>query len=161
MSNERIEKSAVLQAPLDRVWRAVSDAAEFGSWFGMRADGPFQPGRRLQAAIVPTTVDDAIAEAQKPYEGVTFEIAVERMEEGRLFSFRWSHQTEPGEDPSAPPTTLVEFRLAEAEGGVRLTITESDFEQIPESRRKQVMEQNVGGWSGQLGLVAKYLALHP
>lgn len=49
MSTDRIEKSAVLRAPLDRVWRAISDSEQFGTWFGMRVDGPFAAGSRCRA----------------------------------------------------------------------------------------------------------------
>ena len=44
--NTSIEKHVVLRAPLDRVWRAISDAEEFGRWFGVRFDGPFVEGPR-------------------------------------------------------------------------------------------------------------------
>ena len=57
MSTDRIEKSIVLRAPLDRVWNAVSDAKQFGSWFGVAFDGPFKENTRLTGKIVPTTVD--------------------------------------------------------------------------------------------------------
>ncbi len=52
----------MLRPPLDRVWRAISDAEEFGRWFGVRFDGPFIAGSSVTAAIEPTTVDDAVAE---------------------------------------------------------------------------------------------------
>ena len=64
MSTDRIEKRVVLRAPLDRVWRAISDAEEFGRWFGVRFDGPFVEGASITAAIVPTTVDDEVARRQ-------------------------------------------------------------------------------------------------
>ena len=44
MNPDRIEKEVLLKAPLDRVWRAISHADEFGQWFGVRFDGPFEPG---------------------------------------------------------------------------------------------------------------------
>ena len=43
-STDRIEKTVLLRAPLARVWRAVSDAKEFGTWFGVEFDGPFVAG---------------------------------------------------------------------------------------------------------------------
>ena len=49
MDRDRIEKTILLRAPLKRVWRALSDSTEFGSWFGMRFDGPFEPGRTMRA----------------------------------------------------------------------------------------------------------------
>ena len=44
--SDRIEKSAVLHAPLERVWNAVGDSAQFGTWFGMAIDQPFVEGAR-------------------------------------------------------------------------------------------------------------------
>jgi uncharacterized protein YndB with AHSA1/START domain len=44
MSTDRIEKKVLLHAPLKRVWTALSDCTEFGTWFGMKFDGSFTPG---------------------------------------------------------------------------------------------------------------------
>jgi len=46
-SPDRIEKQAVLRAPVDRVWRAISDSAQFGAWFKARFHEPFAPGRSV------------------------------------------------------------------------------------------------------------------
>src|SRR6266550_2103126 len=106
MNTDRIEKNILLHAPLPRVWRAVSDATEFGTWFGMKFDGPFVPGARLRGVIAPTTVDAEVGKAQKSHEGTPFEIAIEQMEPERLFSFRWHpFAIEPGFDYSAEPMT--------------------------------------------------------
>src|ERR1700682_4985129 len=80
MTTDPIEKKVVLNAPLDRVWRAISDAKEFGAWFGMAFEGPFVQGPRLKGKIVPTTVDAEVAKLQKPHEGKAFEIAVDGIE---------------------------------------------------------------------------------
>ena len=89
MNTDRIEKKIHLRAPLKRVWRALAGSKEFGTWFGMKFDGPFTPGASMRGIIVPTQVDPEVANAQKKYEGITFEIAIEQMEPERLFSFRW------------------------------------------------------------------------
>ncbi|MCU1261386.1 MAG: Activator of Hsp90 ATPase 1 family protein, partial [Bryobacterales bacterium] len=89
MNTDRIEKKILLHAPRKRVWRALSDSREFGSWFGVKFDGPFEPGASMRGVIVPTTVNAEVANAQKEYEGMPFEITVEEMEPERLFSFRW------------------------------------------------------------------------
>jgi uncharacterized protein YndB with AHSA1/START domain len=88
-STDRIEKQVLLHAPLERVWRAISDAQAFGSWFGVRFDGPFVAGEHLAGRIVPTTADPEVAASQEPYEGRRFDITVARIEPMRLFSFRW------------------------------------------------------------------------
>lgn len=161
MNTDRIEKNVLLHAPLTRVWRALSDSAEFGSWFGMRVDGPFEPGRRLRAVVVPTTADPQVAEAQKPYEGMSFELTIERMEPERLFSFRWSHDVESAADSSAQPTTLVEFTLQRLEDGVLLTVTESGFDQIPLASRAKLFAENEQGWAMQMRLIKAHLVSHP
>ena len=158
-STDRIEKQTVLQAPLDRVWRAISDSKEFGTWFGVEFDGPFTAGATLKGRIVPTKVDPEVAKGQEPYAGYEFDCTVERVEPMRLFAIRWQPDVpEPGLDLSKAPTTLVEFELEEVADGTRLTITESGFDQIPIERRAKVFTRNEEGWEAQTKLIEKYLA---
>jgi uncharacterized protein YndB with AHSA1/START domain len=158
MDTDRIEKKVLLHAPLKRVWRAISDSSEFGSWFGMKFEGPFAPGAIMRGVIVPTTVDADVAKAQKAYEGLAFEIIIERMDLERLFSFRWHPgAVEPDIDYSVEPTTLVVFALEEVADGVMLTVTESGFDRIPLARRAKAFAANEGGWSIQVRLIGEYL----
>jgi uncharacterized protein YndB with AHSA1/START domain len=162
MSTDRIEKKVLLRAPIARIWRAISDAKEFGSWFGVKFDTPFTPGAKLRGVVVPTTVNEEVAKAQKPYEGKPFEITVEQMEPERLFSFRWHpYAVEPGVDYSHEPTTLVAFALEKTADGIMLTITESGFDQIPLARRAKAFSANEGGWSKQVELIEAYLVQKP
>lgn len=154
---DRIEKIATLKAPLAKVWRAISDSAAFGAWFGMILEGPFVEGRTVKGAIAKTQVDDEIARYQEPYVGVRCDLMVERIVPLRLLAFRWHPGADPEVGPDAP-TTLVTFELEEVPGGTRLTITESGFEALPLERRAKAFSDNEGGWEAQLTLVAKYLA---
>jgi len=157
-STDRIEKKILLHAPRNRVWRAISDSKEFGSWFGAEFDGPFAAGARLSARIVPTKVDPEVAKMQEPHSGKTFEITVDRVEPMRLLSFRWHpFAVEEGVDYSKEPATLVVFELREAEGGTLLTITESGFDRIPLERRAEAFSSNEQGWEAQTTLIEKYL----
>ena len=70
---DRIQKRVVLRAPLARVWSAVSDASQFGSWFGVAFEGSFAPGKIMKGTIVPTTVDAEVAKTQQPYAGAKFD----------------------------------------------------------------------------------------
>ena len=47
--NDRIEKTIELKAPVSRVWRALTDYREFGTWFRVKLDGPFVPGQNRAA----------------------------------------------------------------------------------------------------------------
>jgi uncharacterized protein YndB with AHSA1/START domain len=159
MNTDRIEKKILLRAPRKRVWRALADSTEFGSWFGMKFDGPFVPGARMRGVIVPTTVNAEVAKTQKNYEGVAFEITIEQMEPEKLFSFRWHpNAVERGVDYSAEPTTLIVFELADVTDGVMLTVTESGFDQIPLARRAKAFTANEQGWGMVVKLIEEYLA---
>src|SRR3989449_3873893 len=154
MNADRIEKSILLRASRKRVWRALSDSTEFGSWFGVKFDGPFAPGASMRGVIVPTTVNAEVANAQKEYEGMPFEITIEQVEPERLFSFRWHpFAVERGVDYSAEPTTLVVFALEEVADGVMLTVTESGFDRIPLARRAKAFTANEQGWGIMVKIV--------
>lgn len=155
----RIEKKILLRAPLKRVWRALSNSKEFGTWFGVKFDAPFTPGARLSGKVVGSAVDAEVAKAQKQYMRIPFEITIDRIEPERLFSFRWHpYAIEPDVDYSKEPTTLIEFTLEEVRDGVMLTVTESGFDQIPLERRAKAFTANERGWGTVIQLVEKYLA---
>src|SRR3954447_4154659 len=157
--SDRIEKKILLRAPRGRVWRALTDAREFGHWFGVKFEGPFAKGALVRGVIVPTAVDDHVANAQKPYEGMPFEITVETIEPERTFAFRWHpFAIEKNVDYSSEPTTLVVFSLEDSAGGILLTVTESGFDRIPLERRAQAFTANEGGWTMVMTLIEKHLA---
>lgn len=161
MSSDRIEKEVLLRAPLDRVWRAISSAEEFGRWFGVRFDGPFVAGASLTGVMTPTEVDPEVAAAQQAYAGEAETWLIVAVEAPHRLAFRWRpYPLEPDDDRSAAPTTLVEFTLAERADGVLLRIVESGFDAIPAERRVSAFESNSEGWAAQTELVRKYLALH-
>ena len=147
-TTDRIEKEIVLRAPRARVWRALTDAAEFGTWFGVKMEGAFAPKTRVRGRI---TI--------KGYEHVTMEMAIERMEAERLFSYRWHpYAVNPEIDYSAETPTLVEFRLADADGGTKLTVVESGFDGIPPERRDEAFRMNDGGWTAQVENIRRHVA---
>lgn len=157
-TTDRIEKRILLRATRDRVWRALTDSREFGVWFGMRFTEPFAPGKRMTGRIAPTEVDAEVAAAQKEFEGLVFEIVVERIEPKRLFSYWWHPgAVDPKVDYSKEPMTLVEFVLDDAEGGILLTVTESGFDKIPLARRASAFSGNDAGWTQVATLIETYL----
>lgn len=158
---DQIEKSIILRAPLSRVWRAVSQAKEFGYWFGVQFEGPFEAGKSIQGKIVPTQVDPEVGKLQEPHRGTPYEWTVERMEPERLITFRWHpYAVDRQLDYSKEPMTLITFQLEAVDEGTRLTITESGFSQIPLERRLEAFRANEGGWEHQTKLIEKYLTHH-
>jgi uncharacterized protein YndB with AHSA1/START domain len=144
---DRIEKHLEVRAKRSRVWRAISDAEEFGAWFGMKLDRPFAPGATVLGRL---TIPG--------YEHITLEIQVGRIEPEGYFSYRWHpNALDPAIDYTAEPTTLVEFRLEETAGGTAVTITESGFDRLPASRRAEAFRVNDAGWVGQSKKLAAYV----
>ena len=147
---DRIEQQVLLPNPQSRVWRALSDAAQFAEWFGIKFDGPFAAGKSTNGKI-----------AIKGQE-VTFEFAIEAIEPERRFAFRWHpYAIDPNVDYSSEPMTHVEFTLAAVDGGTMLKVVESGFDKIPASRRVEAFQMNTNGWTGQMKRIAKYLAEAP
>lgn len=147
-NTDRIEESVLLRARRARVWKALTDSGEFGLWFGVKGLGVFSPGATVQGKVT-----------HKGYEHMTWEATIERMEPGRLFSFRWHpYATDPDVDYSGEPTTLVMFELEDAPIGTLLTVVESGFKGIPAARRAKAYEMHAQGWAGQMKSISEYLA---
>jgi len=53
--------------------------------------------------------------------------------------------------------TLIEFELEEVDGGTKLTVTESGFDNIPLARRAEAFRMNSEGWGIQVENVRKYV----
>ena len=149
-TTDRIEKRVTFDAARSRVWRALTDVAQFNTWFGAALESPFAPGAEVSGKL-----------AFRGWEHVTLTLWIEAMEPERFFSFRWHpYPIDPAIDFAADPTTLVTFTLEEEQetGGTRLTIVESGFDAIPESRRATAFSMNTKGWTGQAENIRKFLA---
>ena len=147
VSTDRIEKRIVLRAPRTRVWRALTNADEFGTWFRVKLEGAFTAGTSVRGRL-----------SIPGYEHLTLELLIERIDPEHYFSYRWHpYAVDPAVDYSAEPTTLVEFKLENTEGGTALTIVESGFDRIPLARRAEAFRMNDNGWSGQIKQLAKYV----
>jgi uncharacterized protein YndB with AHSA1/START domain len=144
---DRIEKQVELKAPVSRVWRALTDHREFGTWFRVAFEGPFVPGKEVRGRIT-----------KRGHEHLTITMTVQRMEPERLFSFTWHpYAIDPKVDYEAEPATLVEFTLTQVSGGTLLVVVESGFTALPARRRDEAFRMNDGGWSIQMANIAQYV----
>ncbi len=148
MSNsDRIEKQIELNAPLQRVWEALTDYHQFGQWFRVQLEVPFVVGRRAYGQIT-----------YPGYEHVRMEVEVVAMEPMSRFAFTWHpYAVDPQVDYASEPPTMVEFRLQPSECGVLLFVTESGFDAIPAGRRDEAFRMNDGGWSAQVKNIENYV----
>jgi uncharacterized protein YndB with AHSA1/START domain len=146
-TTDRIEKKITLRAPVARVWRALTNAEEFGTWFRVKWEGAFAPGARVKGHIT-----------YPGYEHLVADIVIEKMDAERLFSLRWHPAAvDPKVDYSAEPTTLVEFHLEPVKDGTLLTVVESGFDRVPAHRRLEAFRMNDEGWGTQLKNIEEYV----
>lgn len=141
MMQDRIERDITVNAPIDRVWQALTDYREYGAWFRVALDGPFVLG---QVTTGTTTYPG--------YEGWPFWCQVVAMEEPTLFVFDWPWDPAAKPDQVAVPgtTTRVEFRLEPAGTGTRIRLTETGFGKLPEGKAAEQFRNNDGGWTIQV-----------
>jgi uncharacterized protein YndB with AHSA1/START domain len=148
MDQDRIEKHIELKAPVERVWRALTDYKEFGEWFRVKLDGPFVVGQEATGFIT-----------WPGYEHLKWTAVVQTIEPKTLFSFTWHpYSVDPAIDYSQEEPTLVEFRLAPAAAGTALTLVESGFSKLPAHRWAEAFMRNDGGWTQQMENISVHVS---
>ena len=148
-STDRIERSILIDAPRGRVWGALTDAEEFGTWFGADLKGQtFAPGERARGKIT-----------FKGYEHLYFDVVVDRIEPQNLMSYRWHpYAHDPKVDYTKEEPTLVTFTLKDAPGNhTLLTVVETGFDRLPPERRMETFRMNTLGWESQTKKIAAHV----
>lgn len=148
METNRIEKRIELQAPVARVWKALTDYREFGEWFRVRIDSPFKPGEVSRGNVT-----------YPGYEQLKWEATIKAIDPERYFAFTWHpYAIDPNVDYSAETPTLVEFTLDPTTTGTLLTVVESGFYKIPDHRRADAFRMNDTGWAIQMTNIETYVS---
>lgn len=150
LDTNRIERSVIINAPRARVWRALADAEEFGTWFGVNLEGQtFASGQRARGQIT-----------HCGHEHVWFDVVIERIEPQELLSYRWHpYAIDPTVDYTKEQPTLVTFTLKDAPGnGTLLTVVESGFDNVPPHRRLEAFRMNSRGWEGQMDNIVRHVS---
>jgi uncharacterized protein YndB with AHSA1/START domain len=144
---DRIEKQVDIAAPVGRVWRALIDHREFGAWFRVDLESPFEVGRTVRGRIT-----------HPGYEHVVWQARIDAIELEHRFAFSWRpYAIDPDKDYSAEPMTQVEFTLEPIATGTRLRIVESGFDGIPEARRAEAFRMNDSGWTQQAQNIRRHV----
>lgn len=142
-STDIIEQRVFLAAPPERVWRALTDAKEFGTWFASELDAPFAEGRTVSMVCL----------------GERFAIDIVEMTPPSRLVWRWHPGwVDHSLDYTKEPKTTTVFDVAPHAGGTMLTVTESGFDAINAARRSSVFRDNVNGWLEQAASLKTYLA---
>lgn len=131
-----IEKTIDFEAPVERVWRAITDPAELASWFGDHAE--FEPRVGYEGAF-------------SWEEHGRFAMRVEVVEPPTRLVWSWVHEAGVAWDDA--PATRVEWRLTRrADGGTTLRLRETGF------RTELHHRQNTEGWDSELAQLVTHVA---
>jgi uncharacterized protein YndB with AHSA1/START domain len=133
----RIDRQIEIAAPIDRVWRALTNPAELSAWFQVTIEGEIAAGKEVQM----TTTH--LAKNQQ-----SFRVLFVELDAPRKFVWQWHPgMKDPQVDYSKEPRTTVTFTLEQHGRGTRVSVAETGFDAISLDRRAKVHQDNSGGWS--------------
>ena len=145
---DKVEKEILIQAPIEKVWRALTDYVEFGKWFQVKLDQPFETGK------------DSTGHMTIPgYEHVKWEAKVLEMKENKLFSFAGPPYVENADvDLSKEPWLTTIFTLTTTAEGTLVKVVESGFSKLSPSIRSKARTGNTDGWDFQMKNLFDYVS---
>jgi uncharacterized protein YndB with AHSA1/START domain len=138
-----IERDVVIEAPIEVVWRIITEPDQMSQWFADRVELVVEPG----------------AHGYMGFGDQGGPVVVETVEPPTRFSFRWNHPG--GEEPVAGNSMLVEFTLtAESDERTRLRVAESGHELLawPEAEKVRYADEHRAGWGEYLDRLVGVLA---
>ena len=145
-SENSIEKQITIKAPVAKVWKALTNAKQFGQWFKVDLQSDFVAGKTTKGK-----------NTSKGFE-MDMPFHIKDIKPQSYFSYAWiPFPMDQTFDYSKEEPTLVEFFLEEAKGGTLLKVKESGFNQITASRRAEAFKMHTGGWEAQLKNIEKFL----
>jgi uncharacterized protein YndB with AHSA1/START domain len=145
MTELQVEREVVIDAPVDVVWRTITEPDQIQRWFADRVELDLKPGGH--GLLVFGDQDDPLV--------------VEAVEPPTRFSFRWNHPA--GETPAAANSMLVEFTLVGEGERTRLRVVETGHElrAWPQSEKNRYAEEHREGWGTFTDRLVRLLAERP
>ncbi len=136
MSNYTIERDIEIEAPVEVVWRTITEPELIRTWFSDVADVEARPGAVGSLTFradtdAPHVVGITVVAADRPHR----------------FSYRWVYP--PGEHATETNSTLVTFTLvADGDERTRLRVTETGLElmDLADDEKQKFCEEHRHGW---------------
>jgi uncharacterized protein YndB with AHSA1/START domain len=131
MADLLIEREVLIEAPIEVVWRTITEPDQMSQWFADRVDLVIEPG----------------AHGHMQFGDQGGPVVVETVDPPTRFSFRWNHPRD--EEPLAGNSMLVEFNLtADGDAGTRLRVAESGHElrEWSDSEKQRYADEHRAGW---------------
>jgi len=148
MTPDAIEKEIMIDAPVETVYRVITEPAQVARWFSDAAELDPVPG----GAGTLTFEDRATSQR------AAVRLVVQAAEPPHRFAFRWDYPED--EQPAEGNSLLVEFILAAEGSGTRLTVTESGLAALrrPGQDTAGYYEAHDKGWDAHLASLQSYVA---
>ena len=145
MAEFQIEREVLIDAPVEVVWRTITEPEQLRRWFADRVELELEPGGR----------------GLMGFEDQAVPLVVEAVQPPTRFSFRWNHPA--GAEPAAGNSTLVEFMLVGEGDRTRLRVVESGLELLawPVGDKEHFADEHREGWAMFTDRLARLLAEHP
>lgn len=138
-----IEREILIEAPIEVVWRTITEPDQLSQWFADRVELVVEPG----------------AHGFMEFGDQGGPVVVVTVDPPTRFSFRWNPA--PGGEPEVGNSMLVEFTLApEGEATTRLRVVESGHEMLawPDGEKQRYADEHRSGWGEYLDRLATLLA---
>jgi uncharacterized protein YndB with AHSA1/START domain len=143
----RIDRAVEIQAPPERVWRALTDASELAEWMQVQLDRQFAVGHEVW-----------MTSTNAAYAGHRFRVHIVEMTPPRRLVWKWHPgEVDPNVDYSKEPQTIVTFTLEASGRGTKLSVAETGFDEISLARRAKVYGDNVQGWVEVVALLQRHV----
>lgn len=136
-----VSRTISIQAPVEKVWAAITEAKHLANWFPQRVDLPVA---KVGARGTFSWEDHG-----------DFPVEIEAIEPMRMIAYRWANEGGLPVDLDSRATTVFRFTIESIEGGTQLTVVESGFDALGDPAAR--MEDNRGGWTSELDELVAYL----
>ena len=138
-----IDRDILIEAPVEVVWRTITEPDQMSQWFADRVELVIEPGAR----------------GYMQFGDQGGPVVVEVVDRPTRFSFRWNPPS--GEAPVVGNSMLVEFTLTrEGDERTRLRVVESGHElrDWPDAEKRRYADEHSDGWVEYLERLATLVA---
>ena len=137
-----IDRSILIEASPERVYRALTTVSELSAWFQATVESEIAVGSEVWMTSF----------------GHRFRVQFVEMTPPTRFVWRWHPgRVDPAVDYSKEPRTTVTFTLEPTTEGTLLHVSETGFDEISLARRAAVYKDNSNGWTEVLKWLRDYV----
>lgn len=142
-----VERDVLIEAPVEVVWRIVTEPEQMNAWFSDTARLDLRAGG-----------DGVLSFGDEGGDPMDVNIRVEAVEPPHRFAFRWIHPE--GAEPRPGNSALVEFTLTAEGRHTRLRVVESGLAAMgwPQEQTAAYLDDHAKGWEHHFSRMLDHVA---